>query len=54
VVTHSRLTVVKITSEKEKRMYRDGAPPMRPSTEDYETWMALQAEATKQQRYFAT
>jgi hypothetical protein len=48
------LTVVKNMSEKDKRMKRDGAPPMRLSTEDYETWMALQVEATKQQRYFAT
>jgi hypothetical protein len=49
------LTLVKNMSAKDKRMWQnDGAPPLRLSQEDYETWMALQVEATGNQRNFAT
>ena len=49
------LTLVKNMSTKDKNMWkRDKAPPLRLSDEDYETWMALQTEATGNQRCFAT
>jgi hypothetical protein len=49
------LMVVENMSAKDRRMWqRDGAPPLGLSPEDYETWMALQAKATGNQRNFAT
>jgi hypothetical protein len=55
------LMVVKITSPGDRRMYREGAPPMGLSTEDYETWQTPQVEATGNKatkifctRYFAS